>query len=211
MAGTRIERPHRNVRRFANKKILMQTTATRLQAIIDEYLPLLKSLPENKMALKPLPTKWSKKEIIGHLIDSAQNNIRRFIVAQYEDTPAIVYDQDRWVTIGRYQDTNTTDIIDLWYLLNKQIVNIVGNTPEEMKLRQCRTQRPFLDALFARRSAAQEQTPRTQQPKIAELLNHWDSQPPHRVVSGRRDQRKGVVKVRHIRPSLHRHPAQSLI
>jgi hypothetical protein len=89
---------------------------------------------------KPSPSKWSKKEIMGHLIDSAQNNIRRFIVAQYEDSPYIRYDQDQWVAISNYQQYSYQDLIDLWQLLNKHIVMILKNMTPEMAQRNCRTE-----------------------------------------------------------------------
>ena len=69
----------------------MQSIALQLETVIAQYLPALKDVPESGMLYKPSPSKWSKKEIVGHLIDSAQNNIRRFIVAQYEVNPAIIY------------------------------------------------------------------------------------------------------------------------
>ena len=62
----------------------MKASAERLETILEELYPALKKISEQEYALKPLPHKWSKKEILGHLVDSAQNNIRRFIVAQYE-------------------------------------------------------------------------------------------------------------------------------
>ena len=34
---------------------------------------------------KPFPEKWSKKEVIGHLIDSAQINLQRFTRCTYEE------------------------------------------------------------------------------------------------------------------------------
>ena len=71
----------------------MENTIQQLQSIIDNYTPQLQRLPEDAWPAKPNPAKWSKKEILGHLIDSAQNNIRRFIVAQYEDNPKITYAQ----------------------------------------------------------------------------------------------------------------------
>ena len=61
-------------------------TVLHLEKIIQNYTRRLETLPEEMYAWKPQPEKWSKKEILGHLVDSAQNNIRRFIVAQYEDT-----------------------------------------------------------------------------------------------------------------------------
>ena len=57
--------------------------------------PLLNEMGEPAFSLKPAANKWSPKEIIGHLIDSATNNHQRFVRVQFEDTPAIVYDQGK--------------------------------------------------------------------------------------------------------------------
>lgn len=116
----------------------MQNTASELQSAIDEYLPILNKLNEEKASVKPLPNKWSKKEILGHLIDSAQNNIRRFIVGQYEDNPEIKYSQDDWVRINNYQSYSLTNLIDLLYLLNKQIIAVLSNSSEQNLQRTCR-------------------------------------------------------------------------
>ena len=118
----------------------MQAIASELESFIRLHKAALRALPEGKMAFKPSLLKWSRKEIMGHLTDSAQSNIRRFIVAQYEETPVIVYDQDKWVSIANYQQWDTADIIDLWYLLNKQVVEILKNTSAEMARRNCQTQ-----------------------------------------------------------------------
>ena len=77
---------------------------------------------------------------MGHLIDSAQSNIRRFVMAQYEETPHIVYNQDKWVRIANYQQWETIDLIRLWYLLNKQVGEILKNTSPETAKRTCQTQ-----------------------------------------------------------------------
>jgi hypothetical protein len=107
------------------------TTAAELEILIDEYLVKLNAVSKEEFSFKPSPAKWSNKEIVGHLIDSAQNNIRRFIVAQYEDTPKIIYDQEKWVVINNYQNMEAADVIQLWYFLNKQIVSILKNTSAE--------------------------------------------------------------------------------
>jgi hypothetical protein len=117
----------------------MQSIAFELKSVIDKHIAALRAIPEEKMAYKPSPAKWSKKEILGHMVDSAQNNIRRFIVAQYEENPAIVYNQDKWVAISNYQQYDTGDIVTLWHLLNKHVVVILENMPKEMKQRQCQT------------------------------------------------------------------------
>lgn len=118
----------------------MTTIALKLETVIDKYLPRLNALAESEFDYKPSPAKWSKKEILGHLIDSAQANIRRFVVAQYEDNPAITYNQDKWVNINDYQHQPLKNIIQLWYLLNKQIGGILKNTPEEMAQRTCKSE-----------------------------------------------------------------------
>jgi len=117
----------------------MQSIALQLESIIAQHISALQAIPESKMAYKPSPSKWSKKEILGHLIDSAQNNIRRFIVAQYEENPEISYNQDEWVTRTDYQHYNLSDLINLWYLLNKHISVILKNTSEAAAQRKCQT------------------------------------------------------------------------
>src|SRR5258705_1595793 len=111
-----------------------------LEKIIDECLPSLKRISPEKFNLKESPGKWSKKEILGHLIDSAQNNIRRFIVAQYEDRPKITYNQDKWVVISDYQHYDEDDLIMLWELINKHICCILRNTSQEMAERESQTE-----------------------------------------------------------------------
>jgi hypothetical protein len=118
----------------------MQSIAFELEAVIEQHIAALQAMLKEKMAYKPSPSKWSKKEIMGHMIDSAQNNIRRFIVAQYEETPAIVYNQDKWVAISNYQDYDTADLINLWYLLNKHIVMVLKSIQPEMMQQKCQTE-----------------------------------------------------------------------
>ncbi|MFI5129163.1 MAG: DinB family protein [Chitinophagales bacterium] len=120
----------------------MQSIAFELEAVIDQHLTALRAILKEKMTYKPSPSKWSKKEIMGHLIDSAQNNIRRFIVSQYEDTPHIVYKQDDWVALSNYQNYDLADLVNLWYLLNKHVVTVLKNMRPEMMERTCLTESP---------------------------------------------------------------------
>ncbi|MBB6127771.1 DinB family protein [Mucilaginibacter lappiensis] len=78
---------------------------------------------------RPAPDKWSKKEILGHLIDSAQINLQRFIRCTYEENFRLTYEQNAWVTVQRYQEADIKDLIDLWTLLNKQIISVLKNYP----------------------------------------------------------------------------------
>lgn len=113
----------------------MTTAINELQTIVEKYSPLLKTIDDTDYMHKPLPHKWSKKEILGHLVDSAQNNIRRFIIAQYEDEPRITYQQDEWVRICNYQEYPAQDLIELWQLLNRHICIIIAHIAAEKQNR----------------------------------------------------------------------------
>ncbi|MBN9381686.1 MAG: DinB family protein [Chitinophagaceae bacterium] len=115
----------------------MRATIEHLEKIVSNYTRRLEAIPEEEYIKKPRPEKWSKKEILGHLIDSAQNNIRRFVVAQYEDIPRIGYDQDKWVALADYQHYPTDDLIKLWKLLNLHICRVLTGISPEMALRKC--------------------------------------------------------------------------
>ncbi|SRR5881394_3101300 len=118
----------------------LESIALELDRIIDQHLSALQFIPEAKFLYKPSPTKWSKKEILGHVVDSAQSNIRRFIVAQYEEQPKIVYNQDKWVAITNYQQYSLPDLISLWYLVNKHMCHLLRNISPEMAGRKIQTE-----------------------------------------------------------------------
>jgi hypothetical protein len=103
--------------------------------IIDKVPSILTEIGEENLSAKPLPTKWSKKEIIEHLIDSATNNHHRFVFGQFEDKPEIRYDQNKWNEFSFYQQIDSKQIISFWTFYNKQIIEIIKRIPKEnMKL-----------------------------------------------------------------------------
>jgi hypothetical protein len=116
----------------------MKPQSQQLQKIIQERIIFLDKIPNEKFTLKKNPEKWSKKEIAGHLIDSAQNNIQRFIRGQYEVEPSISYNQDFWVQLNNYQESDAHNLISLLKLLNEQIIAIWENIPAEDLLRKCK-------------------------------------------------------------------------
>lgn len=115
----------------------MQPTIEHLEKIIRVYGRRLEALSDDDFGWRPQPEKWSRKEILGHLVDSAQNNIRRFVVAQYEDTPNITYAQDEWVKDGGYRDYPVKDLIGLWNGLNRHLVIVLKQMPPGAEQRMC--------------------------------------------------------------------------
>jgi DinB superfamily len=119
---------------------MVKQTAAELRLLITTYSTAFTALPEADFSDKPSPEKWSKKEIVGHLIDSAHNNLRRFIVGQNESKPPhIVYDQDFWVKANDYQNMTSMDVIVLWMLINFRICVVLENMSEENYSKQCNT------------------------------------------------------------------------
>jgi hypothetical protein len=93
--------------------------------------------PDDNWDLKPAPGKWSKKEVIGHLIDSAQINLQRFVRCTYEENFKLVYEQDIYVAVQHYQDVDTKELLDLWILLNRQIIRVWENYPADRLTARC--------------------------------------------------------------------------
>ena len=96
---------------------------------------LLLQISDEKSSIKINPTKWSRKEILGHLIDSAGVNHNRFLNSVFkEDLIFETYNQDEWVKLHKYNNRNWKELILLWKLLNLHIADVVKNIPEEKRL-----------------------------------------------------------------------------
>jgi hypothetical protein len=117
----------------------MEKIATELKEIVSVFSIRIKEIDTNEFSAKPNPNKWSKKEVLGHLIDSAHNNLRRFVVGQYEHEPNIVYDQDFWVNANSYQRMSNADVIELWRLMNERIIMVLTKMPLESYDHTCNT------------------------------------------------------------------------
>jgi UDP-N-acetylenolpyruvoylglucosamine reductase len=88
-------------------------------------------------AYKASPGKWSKKEVIGHLIDSAQINLQRFVRCTYEENFRLTYEQVEWVAAAHYQEADIDQLIDLWALINLQIARVLTNYPPNRVAARC--------------------------------------------------------------------------
>ncbi|HYR92045.1 MAG TPA: DinB family protein [Terriglobia bacterium] len=88
----------------------------------------LRQIDNKAASARPAPGKWSKKEILGHLIDSATNNHQRFVrmqLAPHLELPG--YNQEEWVRLQHYQDRPWREIIDMWQMYNTQLVEVIRN------------------------------------------------------------------------------------
>lgn len=111
--------------------------------LTSELETLIQTVPKDILALqnpdfKPNPSKWSKKEILGHLCDSATMNHKRFIerLASNDEIELELYKQNDWVECNDYQNRYTIEeVLSLWSSLNTRIVKTIQNTNnEQLKL-----------------------------------------------------------------------------
>jgi hypothetical protein len=96
----------------------------------------LLSMTEEESEARPAPHKWSPKEIIGHLVDSATNNHQRFVRAQLKDDLIFPgYEQEEWVAVQHYQRASWHALVHLWKLYNLHLAHLIAHIPES-KLKQ---------------------------------------------------------------------------
>ncbi len=116
----------------------MTHIADELTQIIQSAAERLRSISAAEAGHKPSDTKWSKKEVIGHLIDSAANNHQRFVRAQQASefvSPA--YDQEKWVSLQDYNSTSWPDLKELWRLYNLHLAHLIRRIPAEKLQIKC--------------------------------------------------------------------------
>ena len=110
--------------------------ADRLRAVVERGVPALLAMSGAQAAAPRAPGKWSPCEIVGHLVDSASNNHRRFLLARWqEDLVFEGYDQDAWVAAHQYSMTPWPELVDLWRAVNLHVARVMAATPEEVRRR----------------------------------------------------------------------------
>lgn len=95
---------------------------------------------EAQLEHRPGPGRWSKKEILGHLIDSAANNHRRFVQAQgsmAQPLELVAYDQDAWAKSGAYQSLPPATLLALWTSYNQFLLHMLAQIPESALAQEC--------------------------------------------------------------------------
>jgi hypothetical protein len=89
--------------------------------------------PDRDASAPRAPGKWSRKEIVGHLIDSAANNHARFVRAQASDDLVFPgYDQEAWVRVQRYNDRPWTDLVALWREYNLHLASLMASADPQV-------------------------------------------------------------------------------
>lgn len=117
----------------AGTELNVKEAMGRLSAHIQQTPGTFKKFSEAELLHRAATGKWSRKEILGHLIDSAINNLKRFTEIQFLPQPykVIPYRQNELVIVNQYQDLPLDHLLNTWKALNQQIIYAVNNIPEE--------------------------------------------------------------------------------
>lgn len=110
----------------------------RLVETVEAAVPTLRSMSEARAGQPRAPGKWSPKQVIGHLIDSASNNHQRFVRAQ--EGPSFAgpgYTQDHWVAVQGYQEASWDEIVALWRAYNRHLAHVIERIPEARRGTVC--------------------------------------------------------------------------
>ena len=116
----------------------MPQLALSLQQTVDREAAHLRAVADKDAGVKPAPETWSKKEELGHLIDSAANNHVRFVRASLEpEFRGLGYEQDGWVALHGYNEMPWAELIDFWKRYNTLLAGLVRRIPEEHLRKKC--------------------------------------------------------------------------
>ena len=121
----------------------MVEAAAELWSEVERAATRFKDLSDADVLCDRGPGSWVKKEILGHLIDSAANNHQRFVRAQFAD-PFIWpgYDQRAWVLVQRYRERPWLDLVELWATLNQKMVEYLDSVSLKDLVEQQRARQP---------------------------------------------------------------------
>ena len=116
----------------------MKELADELRAEVARAAEHLKAMSEVDAGASRGPGQWVRKEILGHLIDSAANNHQRFVRAQLV-SPLVMpgYDQEAWVSVHRYRERPLAELVELWVALNSHLAVVIEGVPVEKLQTPC--------------------------------------------------------------------------
>jgi len=111
----------------------MKETINKLDELLIIVKDYISKSSDAELSHKPSPEKWSNKEILGHLSDSAMNNLQRFIEIQFEKKPYKIgiYERDELVKVNDYQNTEIKEIMDFLLAINARIKSVMNLQTDE--------------------------------------------------------------------------------
>lgn len=101
-----------------------------LSAVVRSAIPWLVTLSNADASLPEREGKWSTKEVLGHLTDSAVNNLARIVRLQISPEAMPGYAQDAWVQVQHYHQREWSEVLGLWFALNEHLAWTIRHIPQ---------------------------------------------------------------------------------
>jgi hypothetical protein len=99
----------------------------------------LRQVSEAESSTPILKGGWSRKQVIGHLIDSASNNHQRFVRASLQGSLVFpAYDQDGCVRVQAVQTAPWALLVTLWTDYNLYLAHVIAHLPADKLAAHCR-------------------------------------------------------------------------
>jgi hypothetical protein len=112
--------------------------AAPLERAVDQAVTQLRGLSEQEADRRSGPDQWSKKEELGHLIDSAANNHVRFVRGATEpEFRGPGYQQNEWVKLHGYSEMAWPEVVEFWERYNHFLAGLVRRIPEDRLATPC--------------------------------------------------------------------------
>jgi len=109
---------------------VLEQVGDELAHIVDAAEIRLRQVSEEESGQPALPGGWSRKQVLGHLIDSASNNHQRFVRAALADALEFPnYDTPGSVRIQEVESGGWTMLVDLWASYNRYLAHVIRHLP----------------------------------------------------------------------------------
>lgn len=117
----------------------MNGLADTLNALVAHVQTRLQDLRDDETSAPLKPEGWSRKQLIGHLIDSAANNHQRFVRLILQNSVELPgYEQARWVEAQDYNSRPWSELLSLWAAYNEHLAHVIAAVPESALGHTCR-------------------------------------------------------------------------
>src|ERR1700683_5716614 len=117
----------------------MKDLSDELRGLVDAVEPRLRQISESETTRSARAGGWSRKHLLGHLIDSASNNHQRFVRAALQpslDFPP--YDQNGNIRLQAPQEADWKLLVSLWSAYNCYLAHIIARLPAAKLETVCR-------------------------------------------------------------------------
>lgn len=117
----------------------MESLASSLISILNSAEPRIHEISDDKATTPLRPGAWSRKEILGHLIDSASNNHQRFVRASLQDSLEFPgYDQNGCIRVQAPNEADWNVLVSLWAAYNRYLAHVIAHIPASKLEVPCR-------------------------------------------------------------------------